>query len=114
MLWSFEVSRNQKLFLDKNHISNKNYIRKMDNDWDNCHLKKTKNCNTINNKMFLVVSISGSSEFCSDAKGSIYTLHVEYCKHHRSFHMCGINKQVRFLKKLIKSYALKYDFPERT
>ena len=64
--------------------------------------------------MFLVVSISGSSEFCSDAKGSIYTLHVEYCKHHRSFHMCGINKQVRFLKKLIKSYALKYDFPERT
>ena len=42
MLWSFEMSRNQKLFLDKNHISNKNYIRKMDNDGDNCHLKKKK------------------------------------------------------------------------
>ena len=63
----------------------------MDNDWDNCHLKK-ENCNTIDNKMFLVVCISGSYEFCNDAKGSIYKLHVEYFKHHRSCQqMCRIN-----------------------
>ena len=54
MLWSFEVSRNQKLFLDKNHISNKNYIRKMDNDWDNCHLKKKKIAILLIIKCFLL------------------------------------------------------------
>ena len=48
--------------------------------------------------MFLAVYISGSYEFCSDGKWSLFTLHVGYFKHHGSFHTRGINGQARFVK----------------
>ena len=37
-------------------------------------------------------------EFCSDGKGSLYTLHVGYFKHHGSLHTRCINGQARFDK----------------
>ena len=59
-----------------------------------------ENCNTVNNKMFLAVFISGSYEFCSDAKGSPYTLHFGYFKRHGSGDTRRINRQECFDKEV--------------
>ena len=48
--------------------------------------------------MFLAVFISGSYEFGSDGKGSLYKLHTGYFKRHGSSHTCRINRQARFNK----------------
>ena len=50
--------------------------------------------------MFLAVFISGSYEFCSDAKGSLYTLHFGYFKRHGSGDTRRINRQECFDKEV--------------
>ena len=84
ILWNVKVLK--KLFFGKNNISDKNHI-------------KLKN-NTINNKMFFAVFISGSYEFCSDGKGSLYTLHVGYFKRHGYSHTRRMNRQACFDKEV--------------
>ena len=71
-----------------------------------------KKNNTTNNKMFLAVFISGSYEFCSDGKGSLYTLHAEYFKRHGSSHMRCVNRQACFDKEVGKSILKKKYFEE--
>ena len=48
--------------------------------------------------MFLAVFLSGSYEFCSDGKGSLYTLYVGYFKRPRSSHTLRIKRQACFDK----------------
>ena len=48
--------------------------------------------------MFLAIFISGSYEFCSDGKGSLYTLYVGYFKRPGSSHTRCIKRQACFDK----------------
>ena len=48
--------------------------------------------------MFLAVFLSGSYEFCSDGKGSLYTLYVGYFKRPGSSHTLRIKRQACFDK----------------
>ena len=50
--------------------------------------------------MLLAIFISGSYEFCSNGKGSFYTLHVGYFKRYGSSHTCRINRQACFDKEV--------------